>query len=86
MKKLTLKINKNIILVTPKTVSHSLVSEIYRKTLIHADKNSPELPDLIPKRDLTCPLPIVIAAAVVNPAVTGIEMNCTIKPGKITKN
>lgn len=53
---------------------------MYRKTLIQADKNSPELPDLIPKRDLTCPLPIVIAAAVVNPAVTGIEINCTIKP------
>lgn len=40
----------------------------------------------MPTSDLSWPLAIVMAAADVNPAVTGIEMNCTRKPASAVGN
>ena len=40
------------------------------------------LPILIPSKDLTCPVAIVIAAALVNPAITGTEIKSIKKPEK----
>lgn len=67
------------IVSTPRTVSQRRVSLIFLNTLIQASTNSLELP-LMPRIDLIWPHPIVIAAAVVNPFTTGVEMKRTKKP------
>lgn len=77
--KITLNIIRKTIVDTPSTVSHSFVSPIFSNTKIHASRNSLALPGM-PSNDLTWTLPICMAAAVVKPAVTGIEINCTRKP------
>lgn len=71
--------NKKPIVNTPNTESHSLALPTFPQMCIHASRNSVDLPGN-PSNDFTCKLPICNAAAVVKPAVTGIEMNCTKLP------
>lgn len=75
----TLKNNTIIIVATPKTESHSLISLIFTKKDFQASRNSLAGPG-IPSKDLVCELAILIAAAVVKPDITGNEKKSTKNP------
>lgn len=65
----------------PMTASHVCVSSICSKTAFQVSTN-PSALNSKPRRDLTCVVPIVNAAAVVKPAITGAAMNSIRKPEK----
>lgn len=67
-------------MATPSTVSHSCTLRMCSTKLIQDSINSFDEPARMPSSDFSWPLAIVMAAAEVKPAVTGIEMNCTRKP------
>lgn len=65
----------------PSSASHSRVCPTFSNTFAHESTNELDRPALeIPINDLIWLLMIVIAAAVIKPVITGIEINCTTKP------
>ena len=76
---LTRRRSKAATLENPITASHVFVSSMCSNTAFQVSTN-PSASNYNPKRDLTCVVPIVKAAAVVKPAITGAAINSMRKP------
>lgn len=80
-KNLTLSATSIMIVETPNTTSHSSVSCIFSTVLTQESRKAFVLPPR-PRSPLSCDDAIVIAAADVNPDVTGIDIKSTKNPVK----